>query len=96
MVSRGGLFLGLIGLALSRDAHADRLFVCDQELNLLTPTGLKRIGNVQLPTDIGIRGWDIYEESSFVDFSQLDSYCVIIPLGTTEASWNDVIDPTGK
>ncbi len=96
MASRSGLFLGLIGLALSRDAHADRLFVCDQELNLPTHSGLKRIGNVQFPTDFGMREWNIYEESTFFDLSQLDSYCVIIPLGTTEASWNDVIDPTGK
>lgn len=96
MVSRDGLFLGLIGLVLSRSAYADRLFVCEQDLQLPSPIGLKRIGNVQFPTDFGMREWNIHEESTFVDLSQLDSYCVIIPLGTTEASWNDVIDPTGK
>ena len=96
MYKRGGLFFALIGIILSKNAHAARLFFCDQELNLPSPTGLKSLGSVQFSTDFGMGEWNIYEESNVVDLSQLDSYCVIIPLGTTEASWNDVIDPTGK
>jgi hypothetical protein len=91
-----GSVIILISLIFTEVSQAGEFLLCSRPIKRPAFHGLRTLGNVQYSLLQGIARWNIYEEAAPLNLSGLDPYCVVVPLDTTEASWNDIVDPTGK
>jgi hypothetical protein len=90
------LLIGLVLFAFSEIADASDMVVCSRSIKRPELHGLRFSASVLYKTVLGVKRWSIYEEEAPIDLSGLDSFCIVVPIGTTEASWNDIIDPAAN
>lgn len=86
-----------VGFVSIESAHSAQRLVCAEKIYRHSDYGIRYVGSLPISSSIIpvlAQRWSVYEESTDLDLSWLDSVCLIVPIESSEASWNDIIDST--